>query len=262
MHPLLERRDVRIALAVSTVAAVGWGVRWFFQRKEIGVAAAELMRRLPNNLKLWAPELATAHVEAGLSRYGVSAFDLAGILARESDGGWARAFIHPTPQPPFVVSEAVLKEWLANGTGDGGHGHGLMQIDDRSFGPWLSSRNWRDGLTNIRKGAEVLRDKIRFFVQGPTSRGLPSVSRSPITRGGVKYRVGGQATDARIVPDLRPLTPERAKRAGIAAYNAGELNVLLSLGLGASPDMTTAGGDYSRWVLAHADQYAQGGVSV
>src|SRR5436309_11525230 len=47
---------------------------------------------------------------------------------------------------------------------DGGHGRGLMQIDDRSFGDWLAAH--QDGLdpaSNIDKGCSILRANIDHF---------------------------------------------------------------------------------------------------
>lgn len=69
----------------------------------------ELQNRLPPRLARWAPQLAAAEALTG-----VDALDLAAIMDRESRGGEALE-----PKGPA-------------GTGDGGHGLGLMQIDDRA----------------------------------------------------------------------------------------------------------------------------------
>jgi soluble lytic murein transglycosylase-like protein len=46
-------------------------------------------------------------------------------------------------------TSSSLSQYGPAGTGDGGHGHGLMQIDDRSHGAWLGSNDWTDPYTNI-----------------------------------------------------------------------------------------------------------------
>jgi membrane-bound lytic murein transglycosylase MltF len=45
--------------------------------------------------------------------------------------------------------------WDPNIIGDGGHGHGLGQIDSRSWGPWLDANNWRDPNVSIPKIVEI-----------------------------------------------------------------------------------------------------------
>ena len=42
------------------------------------------------------------------------------------------------------------------GTGDSGHGRGLMQLDDRTWEAWLEENDWTDPATNILKGASIL----------------------------------------------------------------------------------------------------------
>lgn len=125
---------------------------------------------------------------------------LAGILMRESHGG----------------------ELLdANGLGDGGHGHGLMQIDDRSFPAFCKGTTWRDPAKNIEFGATVLHMK-RAFLDSHTE--LQGAAR---------------------------------ERATIAAYNCGEGNVLKSVQAGEDIDARTSNHDYSRCVLEYAEAYRQ-----
>ncbi len=49
------------------------------------------------------------------------------------------------------------------GTGDGGHGRGLMQIDDRTWSEWLATHDWGDPYTNITKGVEILKGDLAYF---------------------------------------------------------------------------------------------------
>lgn len=136
----------------------------------------------------------------------VSPFLLVAIMERESRSGEALS-----PKGP-------------SGTGDGGHGRGLMQIDDRSFGPdaqgvgkgdgWLASHDWRDPIANIRKGAQVYKGKRKY----------------------IQSKVPG-------------LSDYQLMAASLAAYNSGEGTIVQSLKAGRNVDSTTAGGDYSSDVL-------------
>jgi hypothetical protein len=126
------------------------------------------------------------------------------------------------------------------GTGDSGHGHGLMQIDDGSFGPWLVSNDWTNPYVNVKKGAKILKAKLAFFTGRSAAKGLTdgqyvTLSAAAAERRGVppgKY------------PDPRPLTGKALWEAAIAAYNTGEGNVLMSLVAGKPAQFTTAKGDY------------------
>lgn len=129
---------------------------------------------------------------------GVSPFILVAIMERETQSGTAKALDKPGP----------------GGRGDFGHGHGLMQIDDRSFGPWLRSNNWADPYVNIKKGAQVYKGKLAY----------------------IRSKVPG-------------LSESEYVRAAIAAYNTGEGNVVKSLKAGRDVDSTTAHGNYSADVL-------------
>jgi len=139
----------------------------------------------------------------------VSPFLIVAIMERESQSG------------------AALSPAGPGGTGDAGHGRGLMQIDDRSFGPdetgkgsgdgWLGRNNWRDPYVNIKKGVQILKGKLSY----------------------IRGRVPG--------------LPEQALlAAAVAAYNAGEGTVVKALQAGQSPDSHTANGNYGSDVTARA----------
>jgi hypothetical protein len=95
-----------------------------------------------------------------------------------------------------------------------------MQIDDRSFADWLRTNDWTSPIINIRKGAQVLKQKRSYL----------------------KTRFPN-------LPD------DQLWAASIAAYNTGEGNVAKSLAAGKPVDSTTAGGDYSSAVLAMAAKF-------
>lgn len=159
---------------------------------------------LPANAQRLAPIFWQVYQETG-----ISPFILAGICAQESDFGDALS-------PPGD-----------GGTGDGGHGRGLMQIDDRSNATWVANSNWGDAYINISMGASVLKAKAQYLA-------------------------------------LRGVSSDQLLRASVAAYNTGEGNVLKSLRAGLDPDTTTADGNYSTRVIDHfaATYAAAAGTSV
>lgn len=70
---------------------------------------------------------------------------------------------------PCLVAAVIDRESAAgkalapDGTGDHGHGLGLMQIDARYHSAWAAANDWRDPLTNIRKGCEILKAALANF---------------------------------------------------------------------------------------------------
>jgi soluble lytic murein transglycosylase-like protein len=140
-------------------------------------------------------------VQRAAAKYDVSPFVLFAIMKRESNFGLALS----PPNP--------------SGTGDNGHGRGLMQVDDRYWADWLDSNNWGDPKTNIFKGAEILAQKQKYLSN-------------------------------RLTLDAIEL-----EQAAVAAYNAGEGRVLNTVNAGQHPDTYTTGGNYSTDVIALADSW-------
>jgi hypothetical protein len=131
---------------------------------------------------------------------------IAGIMSRESRCGLALLPKKPGGNPA--------------GTGDGGHGRGLMQIDDRAHEAFIDSGKWRDPKENIIYAVEVLNQSYRYLKKKTDLQG----------------------------DDLRA--------AAIAGYNCGAGNVLRSVDEGESWDARTTGGDYSEDVLARSEALA------
>jgi hypothetical protein len=109
---------------------------------------AELAAHLPSRLIRWAPQFLAANI-----CYGVDPFLLAAICDRESLGGEAL-----TPKGP-------------KGTGDHGHGRGLMQIDDRTHHGFIHGKFdegtplWHDPTFSILYAGRLLYRNILYCGQ-------------------------------------------------------------------------------------------------
>lgn len=162
-----------------------------------------------------APEAGVEVLDAPTPSRGV----LAAQLNRTRANGWLPFFEEAAERfnwpAALLVAIASRETNIRNILGDGGHGHGIMQIDDRSFPEFTRSGNWRVPRLNILKGAEVLSGKRRFL----SGRGVSGA-------------------------DL--------VRASVAAYNGGEGRVLRAIRRGRPVDSVTAHGNYSADVLARA----------
>lgn len=140
------------------------------------------------------------------SQFKIQVSVIAGIGSRESLWGLAL-----TPQGP-------------TGTGDGGHGRGLMQVDDRWHVKHTSGTDWMIPEKHIPYAVGVLKWSIDTLQKDMGLQGL------------------------------------NALRAGIAAYNAGPGNVKNALLVGEDVDFNTTGQDYSRDVLNKAGWFQLYGI--
>lgn len=149
---------------------------------------------------------------------------------------------------PFIIVALGEREshWGAlldsNGLGDNGHGHGIMQVDDRYFADWLAANAWQDPYTNITKGVQILQDKMRYLAG--SGSGTVKIGSSVASRLGV---AAGET-----YPDPRPLTGDDLVHAAIAAYNGGEGAVTQAIAAGgmSAVDRVTTGGNYSADVIS------------
>ena len=108
----------------------------------------------------------------------------------------------------------ILSPSGPSGTGDAGHGRGLMQIDDR-FHEFARTGSWRDPRANIRFGCDLLAD-----------------NRAVLKREG--------------------LTGRQLLKATLASYNGGLGAVLGALDRGNDVDSVTTGSDYGKDVMDRA----------
>lgn len=138
-------------------------------------------------------------IKAVAEQVGQPAELLLGIASRETGFLWSR-------NPDGAIR------------GDGGHGHGLMQIDDRHFPQFCHSPDWHDIEKNVTKGVEILQEKEHSL------------------------RKHG------IAEDMFP-------HAAVAAYDCGEEGVLKAFHAGEDVDAHTAFGSYGTDVLARAAKF-------
>lgn len=161
---------------------------------------------LPRNVALWWP-----HFDEAGKYFMLDPFLLAAICARESGGG-----VYLVPRGP-------------EGTGDGGHGRGLMQIDDRYHGEFIARKlpdgrfAWQDARENIRYGAGLLRQYLDQL-DGDMPAAIAAYNAGPTRIGRVKRRL---SIDAPL--DIR-----------LTAYDA-----------------CTTGRDYARDVLRRRDEFSR-----
>ncbi|MGB3495908.1 MAG: SH3 domain-containing protein [Elainellaceae cyanobacterium] len=147
------------------------------------------------------------HVEQAASRYSwLDASVVAGIGSRES--AWGRFL---SPRGP-------------GGTGDGGHGRGLMQIDDRYHQSFIASGRWSNPKDNIDYAVDqVLANYYSYLDRNTTLQGRELL------------------------------------RGAIAAYNSGLSNVTRAISQGRDVDYYTTGQDYSWDVLNRAGFFQSNG---
>jgi soluble lytic murein transglycosylase-like protein len=143
---------------------------------------------------------------------------------RATANGWIPFFVEAAEAFSFPVelllAIASRETNIKNIDGDGGHGRGIMQIDDRAFPEFANSGQSKDPRHNIHKGAEVLNGKRRFLSHNGVSGDL-------------------------------------LLRGSVAAYNAGEGRVLKRIKHGQNIDSVTAHGDYAADVLARSQIFRQ-----
>jgi hypothetical protein len=146
-------------------------------------------------------------IEQVAARYDwLSPSVVAGIGSRES--AWGLLLSPPGPA----------------GTGDGGHGRGLMQIDDRYHQDFINSGQWRDPQASLDYAIDQVLSRNYNYLDANTN-----------------------------------LEGVELLRGAIAAYNSGLTNVLNALGAGYDVDYYTTGDDYSWDVLNRAGWFQQHG---
>jgi Transglycosylase SLT domain len=149
---------------------------------------------------------------------------LAQQLTRARNNGWIPFFSEAAQKfnfsLPLLIAIASRETNIKNIIGDSGHGHGIMQIDDRSFPDFTNSDRAKDPRQNILKGGEVLSGKRRFLSQ-------------------------------------KGISGDLLMRASIAAYNGGEGRVFRAINRGRDVDSVTTQRNYSADVLARSQIFKE-----
>jgi hypothetical protein len=146
---------------------------------------------------------------------------------------------HFSPELLLAIAyrESGLNPRYLRVAGDNGHGHGLMQIDDRSFKAWTDAGHWKNARDGILKGAEVLashRDSVKA---------LSGKSFNVTTHDGHTYSAVGKA-----------MNDEELLAVTVAAYNSG-LWAYYHFSKGHDVDQGTTGKNYSKDVLGHVSRF-------
>lgn len=146
-------------------------------------------------------------------------------------GRWVRHIIQAsdlfaasvnTPVCEFALDIAAIIDRESGGQnvyGDGGHGRGLMQIDDRYWGLWLAAN--QGGMlpeSNVRKGSAIYANNLHMFED----------IADPVDR----------------------------RRCAMAAYNCGHERVIQALSNGLGIDGATTGKNYSADCLRRRQPWA------
>jgi soluble lytic murein transglycosylase-like protein len=133
----------------------GAGLLAMARTKPAAPPGGGLLKALPLHARQYAAQL-----EGAARVHGVDPFLLAAVLEQESDFGAAL-----TPKGP-------------GGKGDRGYGHGVGQIDSRTWGAWLKSAAWWDFGTNATKAAEILAAGLKAFPSN-VAAGLAAYNAGP-----------------------------------------------------------------------------------
>jgi Transglycosylase SLT domain len=165
--------------------------------------------------------------------------DLKRQFERAKKNGWIKTFKSAAATyqfPPEVLMAIASRETnMRNIIGDGGHGYGLMQIDDRSFPEWCNSGLWKDPHAGIQKGALVLHSKQQTIRNGQ----------------GKSLRVGGRPFVGKA-----NISKDDLLRTAVAGYNSG-LWAYYNLTKYGDPDRRTTGRDYSKDTLRRAQTFGK-----
>lgn len=147
---------------------------------------------IPGAVVQWMPYARAAHLMWGLDEFLILA-----IIARESGGG---EFLHPRGP---------------GGKGDGGNGHGLMQIDGRYHSTFIAALGpdgkplWQKPAFNIAYGAELLHTNLHMFDGIGCNPLLPAIAcynASPKRVRAALRNVSRPIADEQVIALLDPLT--------------------------------------------------------
>jgi hypothetical protein len=236
-----QHGPLALALTLAGLSALGAAAYLMFGRLQ---GAAEEAFLLPGH----APEVEESQLSDALA-HGPSwnPNDLRRQFERTAAEGWLPHFAEAARAFGFdwalLLGIASRETNIHQIVGDGGHGHGIMQIDDRYHAEFIRSGSWQDPRLNILKGAEILsgaRSTIERVI-GRTSR----------------CTIGGR----RVEFQVSVLTENAVERTALAAYNSG-CRALYWTSQTGDPDRGTTGRDYAADTLRRAEHFRRfGGIS-
>ena len=149
-------------------------------------------------------------------------------LARARAAGWEACCLEAEARaelPRGLLLAIASRETDMNDVvGDGGHGRGLFQIDDRSHGSFLTKHGaaGRGGKPPVREAARYAAELVRSNLDYGERKGVPAAER-------LKF--------------------------ALSAYNAGPGGALKGWQERGDSDARTTGGDYGRDVLARLGHF-------
>jgi hypothetical protein len=164
-----------------------------------------------------------AEVIAHLRHFGKARWDAVREVAHEGENDGIGISL--------LVAIGLRETWMNNIEGDGGHGKGWLQVDNRAFPAWLKSHaGCKSGSWSFAKGHHAYESG---YVPGLTAGTHLAIT---LLRGNI-----AGARRARVPAGSRI-------RVAVAGYNCGLGNALAAY-KGGSVDARTTGRDYSHWVL-------------
>lgn len=165
--------------------------------------------------------------------------DIQNQFQRAVNNNWIAAFRKAAADyhfPAEVLMGIASRETnMQSIVGDGGHGYGMMQIDDRSFPDWCHSGAWRDVGACIQKGALVLDSKREQIRSGQ----------------GKTLSIGGESFQGK-----SNLSDDDLLRMAISAYNCG-LWAYYNFSTDRDIDRFSTGHDYSADTLKRVALFRQ-----
>jgi hypothetical protein len=170
-----------------------------------------------------------AQLEAELDRFGPDRIRIVAELVHQGapDGVGTS----------LILAMGSRETNLANIVGDGGHGRGWLQIDDRFWATWLNSHaGCKDGTWDAKFPSAL-----------PPGR-VPTLTAATLKTIDMLHSNVAFAASRKVAADQR-------MRFAVAAYNAGAGGAIKGFA-GGDVDANTAHGDYSSDVMARRDVVA------
>lgn len=195
-------------------AALGGGAFLFFFRKQAAEIGGEIVDAAKQSIFSYViPSAAQPYSDVILQVASEQSIDPLLITALgEQETQWTTAAGYSPKGDP-------------RGTGDAGHGHGIMQIDDRTWGDWLASHDWGDPYTNITKGVQILKQNLAYFA----GKGLTGSTQLKAALAAYNHGPGNVWANIQANRDIDYGTSQSSVSGQRLGYSASVLTLLASL---------------------------------